>query len=108
MKRRIAFSVFAGIALVAAGAVAACPQNPAKTKTHTVKTKPAPGDCVDLNGVPQISEQIIAAEPRGMPVKKPAYTPPESTRYEGPTLGLSKLEPGVKPAPTVGYHWSLD
>jgi len=28
--------------------------------------------------------------------------------YTGPKVGLTKPEPGVKPAPTVGYHWSLD
>lgn len=107
--RRIAFAVLAGVALVASGAFAACPQDHLKAKAHSAKTKSAAGPCVDLNGVPQISEQIIAAEPAGVPpAKRPVYTAPAPAQYVGPTIGLSKPEPGVRPAPTVGYRWSLD
>ncbi len=106
MKRRIASAAFIAAALAAAGAFAACPQNGQKSKPHTAKTRPAAG-CIDLSTVPQISDHVVAAVPAG-PIAKKQYSPPAATRYEGPTVGLSKLEPGVKPAPTVGYHWSLE
>lgn len=105
MKRRFAFAVFIAAALTTAGALAACPQDARKPKPHAAKTRPAAG-CIDLTGVPQISDHVVAAEPAA-PAAKTPYSPPPAARYEGPTVGLSKLEPGVKPAPTVGYHWSL-
>ena len=108
MVRRLAFAVLIGVALGGAGgALAACPpDNPKTAKHHHPKTRPAPDNCVDLNAVPQISENIVATEPTQQ-AKKPGYTPLPETQYEGPTLGLSKPDPGVKPIPTVGYHWSL-
>lgn len=106
MNPRIAFAMFIAVALAAAGAFAACPQEGQKPKTHAAKPRPADG-CFDLNAVPQISDHIVAGEPAVRAAKTP-YSPPDALRYEGPTLGLSKLEPGVKPAPTVGYHWSLE
>jgi len=107
MTRRIAFAVLIGVALGGAGgALAACPPDNSKPPKHHTKTRPAPDNCVDLNAVPQISENIVATEPTQQ-AKKPGYTPPAQTQYEGPTLGLSKPDPGVRPTPTVGYHWSL-
>jgi hypothetical protein len=64
------------------------------------------GDCVDLGAVPQISQQIVAAE---RPVTTPAKAAPvpavEKKPYSGPTVGLT---PTVKKAPTVGYRWAID
>ena len=61
-------------------------------------------NCVDLDLVPQISQQIVAGEhiaapPKTAPVTdaKPAYT--------GPTVGAAA---NLRRAPTVGYRWSLD
>jgi hypothetical protein len=61
-------------------------------------------NCLDLNLVPQITQQIVAGEHLAVPPKmapaaesKPAYT--------GPTVGLSRT---VRQAPTVGYRWSID
>jgi hypothetical protein len=107
---RIAFAVFMGATLGAGMAQAACSVNPPNTNTHTQQAKkPAPGDnCLNLTAVPQISAGVVAAEPAPA-VKAPSYTPPaDGGTYQGPTLGMSKPDPGVKPIPTVGYHWSLE
>ena len=107
MTRRLAFAVFVSIALATAGAVAACP--PEYPKTHPPsKPHPQANNCVDLNAVPQISEHVVAAEPPVPPSKAPAYVAPTPAQYEGPTLGMTKPDPGVRPAPTIGYHWSLE
>ncbi|MGE5271506.1 MAG: hypothetical protein ACM3JG_17735 [Thiohalocapsa sp.] len=91
MRAEIA-AVFVAAALAGASAAeAACPGG-------------RPGHCVDLDLVPQISQQIVAAEPVAAAPKaapealwKPAYT--------GPIVGLAK---NVRRAPTVGYRWSLE
>jgi hypothetical protein len=97
------------MALAAGAANGACPQDQGKNRpAKTSKTARAQMDgCVDLGAVPQISANIVAAEPAATPVRKPSYVPPEPAKYEGPTIGLTKPEPGVRPAPTVGYKWSL-
>jgi hypothetical protein len=108
--RRIAFAVFAGMALGAVGAFAACPAGPAKPTTPTTRhTKPHPraDNCVNLNAVPQISATIVGAEPPPA-VKTPVYGDPVSPAYQGPTLGLTKPDPGVRAAPVIGYKWSLE
>ena len=59
-------------------------------------------DCViNLSGVPQISQQVVASE-RAAPAAKVA-TP--ETPYTGPTVGLT---PTPRKFPTVGYRWSFD
>ena len=108
MGRHIAFVVFIGVTLAATGAYAACPAvQPKPTKPQAAKNRDKIDNCVDLNAVPQISANVVAAEPT-VPVAKSTYTPPASTQYEGPTLGMTKSDPGVRPTPTVGYHWSLE
>lgn len=105
MKPRIAIAVFASVALAAGGAVATCPPQP--NKVHADKSRARTHGCVDLNVVPQIGAQIVAREPA--PKKPPpSYAPAAPTRYEGPTVGLTKPEPGVRPAPTIGYKWNLE
>jgi hypothetical protein len=117
MRQCVAFAAFAGALMMAAGAFAACPAPPAQpthTKDHAKLRKPEPG-CVDLNGLPQISEHIVAAEPTA-PIKtwapEPAApgspTASNSLNLGGLAVGLTKPDPGVRPTPTVGYHWSLD
>ena len=41
-------------------------------------------------------------------VKTPVYGDPASPAYQGPTLGLTKPDPGVRAAPVIGYKWSLE
>jgi hypothetical protein len=105
LRSPIAVAVFASAALAACGAFAACLSHPAKT--HAAKSHAQADTCVDLNTVPQISAQIVGREPAA-PAAKPAYEPPSTPAlYEGPTLGMTKPDPGVRPTPTVGYHWNL-
>jgi hypothetical protein len=103
---RVAFAVFISAALAGGGVMAACPDSQPK-KAHQSKKHPQTDACVNLTGVPQISADVVAAEPAPA-VKAPTYTEPTPAKYEGPTLGMSKPDPGVKPVPTVGYHWSLE
>ncbi|HZK92070.1 MAG TPA: hypothetical protein VFC56_18160 [Stellaceae bacterium] len=106
MKPRIAIAVFVSVALAASGGLAACPSHP--PKTHRAKPRPQANNCVDLNAVPQITSQIVAGEPAAPVAKTPAYEPLSASKYEGPTLGIIKPQPGARPAPTVGYHWNLE
>jgi hypothetical protein len=101
---RVAFAVFISAALAGGSAMAACPDS---QKVHQSKKHPQTDTCVNLTGVPQISADVVAAEPAPA-AKVPTYTEPTPAKYEGPTLGMSKPDPGVKPVPTVGYHWSLE
>ena len=106
MKQRIAFAVFLGAVLACTGAFADCPAPPNHPKLQAKPHKTAFG-CIDLNGLPQISANIIAIEP--LPARKAAAPANlDDKPYNGPTVGLTKPDPGVKPTPTVGYHWSLD
>lgn len=78
--------------LSSAGAEAACP--PKQTR-----------DCViNLEAVPQISEQIVATE-RAASKAKAAPAIEAKTPYTGPTLGVT---PTARQYPTVGYRWSFD
>jgi hypothetical protein len=104
---RIAFAVFMGAILFAGMAQAACTADPPKTSTHQAKKTPPADNCLNLTAVPQISAGVVAAEPAPA-VKAPSYTTPAESPYQGPTLGMSKPDPGIKPIPTVGYHWSLE
>ena len=106
MTQRIAFAVFIGLALASAGASAACPTQHPKTQTPPAKPHAKTDNCVDFGAVPQISSQVVEREPIA-PVAKTPYTLPTSAPYEGPTLGMTKPDPGVRPTPTIGYHWSL-
>ena len=109
MIPRIAFAVFVSIGFAAGVANAACPQDHPKTPpAKAAKERAQAGNCVDLDTVPQISAHIVAAEPVAQPAKTPAYSLPAAGQYEGPTLGLSKPQPSARPAPTIGYRWSLE
>lgn len=62
-------------------------------------------DCViNLDAMPQISQQIVATE-RVAPKGKAAPNTDAKTPYTGPTVGVT---PTVRMYPTVGYHWSFD
>jgi hypothetical protein len=60
--------------------------------------------CVDLEIVPQISQEIVAGERIAVPPKTARAVEPQPA-YTGPTVGLS---PTVRQTPTVGYRWSID
>lgn len=60
--------------------------------------------CIDFSAVPQISQQIVAAEPAG-PVDKPAPIADTKTPYTGPTLGIV---PNERRAPEIGYRWAIN
>ena len=102
---RIAFAVFISTLLVAGAATADCLSDP--PTGQPAKARKHHEDCVNLTAVPQISASVVAAEPA--PVIKPR-TPVDPTPavYQGPTLGMTKPDPGVKPTPTVGFKWSLE
>jgi hypothetical protein len=105
---RIAFAVFLSLVFVGSAALAACP--PISAKPLTAKERLQARHCADrvnLGAVPAISAGVVAAEPAPV-VKPPTYIDQKPGAYEGPTLGLSKPDPGVRPVPTVGYKWSLE
>ena len=107
---RIAFAVLIGTFLLAGNAIAACPNDPpvkGQPKAPSAKSRAVASNCVDFNTVSQISANIVAAEPRPA-AQAPKYTVPTQAPYEGPTLGMTKPDPGVRAIPTVGYHWSLE
>lgn len=106
MKQHLAVAILLSAGLAGTGALAACPVPPNQQKLPAKTHKPATG-CIDFNGLPQISATIVGVEP--LSAHKVA-TPvnPDDKPYNGPTLNLTKPEPGVRPTPTVGYHWSLD
>jgi hypothetical protein len=62
-------------------------------------------NCVNLDLVPQIAQQIIADERLAAPPKAAAPASAPQQPYTGPTVGVSPMIPR---APTVGYRWSLD
>jgi hypothetical protein len=104
---RIVFAVFVSVVLTGSAALAACP---ATQKPQTAKARAQAANCVNrvnLGAVSAISSNIVNSEPAPV-VKAPTYTPPAKPDYEGPTVNLSKPQPGVRPVPTVGYHWSLE
>lgn len=103
---RIAFAVFISAFLAGTAAGAACPGD--QPKSHPTKSHKQADNCVDLNAVPQISAGVVNAEPMPTAAKAPTYSVPTTGPYEGPTLGLTKPEPGVRATPTVGYHWTLE
>lgn len=64
----------------------------------------AKGRCVDLDLVPQISQQIVATEHIVAPPKDTSAAEPRPA-YTGPIVGTAK---NLRRAPTVGYRWSLE
>jgi hypothetical protein len=88
------------VALVLSVAVAAAgPCGPHKRK-HCVP----PDTTVNLGGVSDISQKIVASEPAPAPAKLPPSGEP-APGYTGPTIGAAPM-PGR--APTIGYKWSIE
>ena len=61
-------------------------------------------NCVNLDIVPQISQQIVAGEPIAAPPKKLPVAETK-TPYTGPTIGLNKR---LRRAPEIGYRWAIN
>jgi hypothetical protein len=101
MRAGVSAAIVAASLLGSGTAFSACPPGQSRV------AQPRAGhshDCLDLDLVPQISQQIgasehIATRPKTAPAadQKPAYT--------GPTVGVSRT---VRQAPTVGYRWAID
>jgi hypothetical protein len=61
------------------------------------------GSPVNLNSVPDITRKIVGEEPVTAKQDNPAAEPAAPAPYTGPIVGVTS----GKPAPTVGYSWSL-
>ena len=98
MSARIAaiLGIVVAAAMPGAPAKAACP---AKSPYRCVDA----GSPVDLNSVPDIARKIVSEEPISAKQDKPASEPAAPAPYTGPIVGVTS----GKPAPTVGYSWSL-
>jgi hypothetical protein len=91
MRSGVSAAILAASMLGCVAASASCPPGQSRK-------------CLDLDQVPQISEQIVSDEHLAVPPKTaPAAAP--NAAYTGPTIGLSRT---VRQAPTVGYRWSIN
>jgi hypothetical protein len=91
MRAGLVAAIVAASAFGGSAAGAACPAG-------------ARGHCVDLDLVPQISQQIVATEPIVAPRKAVPTVEPQPG-YTGPTIGAAK---NLRRAPEVGYRWSIN
>jgi hypothetical protein len=79
------------------GAKAACAVNSSHRCADT-------GSPVNLNSVPDIASKIVDEEPISSKQAKSAAEPTAPASYTGPIVGVTS----GKPAPKVGYSWSLE
>lgn len=91
MRATVWIAIIAASVFGIGAASAACPPGQSK-------------NCVDLDSLPQITQQIVAKDsvvgsPKAVPF------PSDSTTYSGPTVGVSSM---ARRAPTVGYRWSIN
>jgi hypothetical protein len=91
MRAGISAAIVAASLLAGGTAWSACPPGQSR-------------NCVNLDGVPQISQQIVADE-RIATAPKTAPAAEPTPAYTGPALGVSKM---LRRAPTVGYRWAID
>ena len=92
MRGNSGAAMVAGLLLWSASAGAACPPIQGK-------------DCViNLQSVPQISQEIVAGE-RIAPAPKQAPLATPRQPYTGPTVGVSDR---VRRAPEIGYRWAIN
>jgi len=103
----IAVVLFISAAFIGTSALGACPPDNAKPQSSVAKKTPTKRDCLNLDTLPQISDHVASAK-RPTTKARSTYVPPSEQKYEGPTLGLTKPEPGVMPVPVIGYRWSLE
>ena len=101
MSVRIATTLVLAIAAVMANAKAdAGPCGP-KYPYHC--TNNTGGQSIDLGSVSDITNKIVREEPATQTPQKPVNNPAVGLPYTGPIVGITS----GKPAPTVGYSWSL-
>jgi hypothetical protein len=91
MRAGISAAIIAGSVMASGAACADC---------KSIRSR----DCVNLDLVPQISEQIVGAEHIAAPQQN-APAASAIPAYTGPIFGVS---PTVKQAPTVGYRWAIN
>lgn len=91
MRAGISAAIAAASILVGGSAWGACPPGSSK-------------NCVNLDSLPQISQEIVASERISTKPKTAPVTEPDKP-YTGPTVGVSSM---ARRAPTVGYRWSID
>jgi hypothetical protein len=98
MSARIAaiFALAVAGTLPGAGAKGACAVGSSHRCVDT-------GSPVNLNSVPDIASKIVSEEPISAKPDKAAADPTAPAPYTGPIVGVTS----GKPAPTVGYSWSL-
>ena len=94
MNARAPLFALAAALVCAAAAEAACPAGEARCAK------------VDLNGVPEITQQIVAQQ-SAAPAQKPLTpaVPGAASSYTGPTFGVSDR---ARRAPVVGYRWAIE
>ncbi len=95
MRAGVSAAIVAASLLAGSPAWSACPRGQSPSQSR---------NCVNLDGVPQISQQIVADE-RIATAPKTAPAAEPTPAYTGPSLGVSKM---LRRAPTVGYRWAID
>ena len=90
MRAGTAAAIVAASISTGTAGFAACPPGPSR-------------NCVNLDLVPQITQQIVAKEPVAAAPKAPPSNGPEA--YTGPTVGTA---PNLHRAPTLGYRWAIN
>ncbi len=95
MRAGVSAAIVAASLLAGSPAWSACPSGHSPSQSR---------NCVNLDGVPQISQQIVADE-RIATAPKTAPAAEPTPAYTGPSLGVSKM---LRRAPTVGYRWAID
>lgn len=99
MSARIATTLAIAVAAAVAGTAANAACN-AKAPYRCADT----GSPVNLNSVPDIASKIVDEEPISSKQAKSAAEPTAPASYTGPIVGVTS----GKPAPKVGYSWSLE
>lgn len=92
MRSELSAAIVAASMLASGAAGAACPRG-------------SPASCVDFNLIPQISDQVVAAEKIAKPAKSLAI-PDKEKPYTGPTIGV--VPHSVGRAAEVGYRWAIN
>lgn len=97
MRTGVSAAIVAASLLGSGTAWSACP--PGKSASGQSR------NCLDLDLVPQISQQIGASERIATPPRTTATAAEPRPAYTGPTVGVSRT---VRQAPMVGYRWAID
>jgi hypothetical protein len=99
MSARIA----AILAIAVAATMLGMPANAACTAKSSYQCADT-GTPVNLNSVPDITSKIVGEEPTSARQNRLTTEPTAPAPYTGPIVGVTS----GKPAPKVGYSWSLE